>query len=382
MTAARALGGERSGRSWRSPCRALVRSAPTSEGVKRLAAPRHQRSRSRSAPGRERGQGAHRVLLHEAGGEGACRETQPSRPSPPGGPLARARPQRSPRRRSETPPSPRRHGSRSRQREDPSAARRSPGEAGRGRLRRASPPARQAADGSRSPRKPARPRSRLAELARRAGGLVHACIGRISPIKRWIPRRRSPRDCTAWAETSQRRSARRSPGASGEAETSTTGGASGRASIPRASSTTPARGLRFITTTSMPPSRIRNGNASRSAEAPHDDASRGDERCGPVVGGGGVGPTNRLEDLGPVVPGQLRRHRAGLDQPDPDVALGDLLAQRLAEGADGVLGRVVDAAALAATTRPATEQTLTRSATRRGPDSAASSRCGSAALAQ
>ncbi len=47
----------------------------------------------------------------------------------------------------------------------------------------------------------------------------------------------------------------------------------------------------------------------------------------------------------PVVVDQLGRDRARLDQSDPHVAPGHLLAQRLAEGADPELGRVVDAAA-------------------------------------
>ncbi len=51
-----------------------------------------------------------------------------------------------------------------------------------------------------------------------------------------------------------------------------------------------------------------------------------------------------LQDLGPVVRGELGLDRARLDQRDAHVAAGDLLAQRLAERADAVLGQVVDAA--------------------------------------
>src|SRR4051794_39943087 len=54
-----------------------------------------------------------------------------------------------------------------------------------------------------------------------------------------------------------------------------------------------------------------------------------------------------LLDLRPVVRGELGRDRAGLDQGDAHVPTGDLLAQRLAEGAHGVLGGVVDPAAVA-----------------------------------
>src|SRR6185295_8654026 len=54
-----------------------------------------------------------------------------------------------------------------------------------------------------------------------------------------------------------------------------------------------------------------------------------------------------LFDGGAVVPLQLGRHRSRLDQRDPYVAPRHLLAQRLAEGADPVLGRVVDGAASA-----------------------------------
>src|ERR1044071_2148722 len=57
-------------------------------------------------------------------------------------------------------------------------------------------------------------------------------------------------------------------------------------------------------------------------------------------------PPHRLPDLRPVVAGQLGGRGARLDQRDPDVPLGHLLAQRLAEGTDRVLGRVVDAAAV------------------------------------
>ena len=52
-------------------------------------------------------------------------------------------------------------------------------------------------------------------------------------------------------------------------------------------------------------------------------------------------------DLRSQVGGQLGVHRAGLDEGDADVPAGDLLAQRLAEGADAVLGEVVDPRALA-----------------------------------
>ena len=58
-------------------------------------------------------------------------------------------------------------------------------------------------------------------------------------------------------------------------------------------------------------------------------------------------PRMAVEHLGPVVAGQLGGGRAGLDQRDAHVALGDLLAQRLAERADAVLGQGVDAAAVA-----------------------------------
>lgn len=53
---------------------------------------------------------------------------------------------------------------------------------------------------------------------------------------------------------------------------------------------------------------------------------------------------DRLSDLGPVVAGQLGGHRSRLDEPDPDVATGDLLAQALTEGVDAPLGGVVDGA--------------------------------------
>src|SRR6202022_734464 len=45
-----------------------------------------------------------------------------------------------------------------------------------------------------------------------------------------------------------------------------------------------------------------------------------------------LGP-DALEHLGPVVPGELGRGRAGLDQRDADVLLGEFLAEGLAEGA-------------------------------------------------
>ena len=48
---------------------------------------------------------------------------------------------------------------------------------------------------------------------------------------------------------------------------------------------------------------------------------------------------------GRLWPAELGGDRARLDQRDPHVALGDLLAQRLAERADAVLGQVVDARA-------------------------------------
>ena len=85
---------------------------------------------------------------------------------------------------------------------------------------------------------------------------------------------------------------------------------------------------------------------------------------------------------GPVVEGQFGGGGAGLDERDPDVAAGDLLAERLGEGADTELGGVVDPAALSRAIRPATELTLTTSATRRGSVSAASSRWGNAAWVQ
>ena len=59
-----------------------------------------------------------------------------------------------------------------------------------------------------------------------------------------------------------------------------------------------------------------------------------------------------LLDLRAVVGPQLGIDRARLDQRHPHVAPRDLLAQRLAERPDAVLGQVVDAAAVAAPGRP------------------------------
>src|SRR6185312_3349503 len=56
-----------------------------------------------------------------------------------------------------------------------------------------------------------------------------------------------------------------------------------------------------------------------------------------------------LQHLGPVVGGELGDHGARLDQRDAHVALGDFLAERLGEGADAELGRVVDGGAGAGT---------------------------------
>ena len=55
-----------------------------------------------------------------------------------------------------------------------------------------------------------------------------------------------------------------------------------------------------------------------------------------------VGREDVLEDLGPVVRRELSRDRARLEQADPHVALGDLLAERLGEGAEARLGEAVD----------------------------------------
>src|ERR1700677_2252676 len=53
------------------------------------------------------------------------------------------------------------------------------------------------------------------------------------------------------------------------------------------------------------------------------------------------GLRHALQDLGPVVEGELSSSGAGFDERDPHVAGGDLLTQRLAEGANAVLGGVV-----------------------------------------
>src|SRR5205807_4487614 len=52
-----------------------------------------------------------------------------------------------------------------------------------------------------------------------------------------------------------------------------------------------------------------------------------------------------LEDLGPVVAGELGLDGTRLDDRDADVAAGDLLAEGVAESAHAVLGQVVDGAA-------------------------------------
>jgi len=83
-------------------------------------------------------------------------------------------------------------------------------------------------------------------------------------------------------------------------------------------------------------------------------------------------------DLVVVVRAELGVHATRLDDADAHVALGDLLAQRLGEAVDAELGEVVDAVPVPGDA-PGIELMLTMSATRRGPSSAALSRCGSAA---
>src|SRR4051794_5297875 len=74
-----------------------------------------------------------------------------------------------------------------------------------------------------------------------------------------------------------------------------------------------------------------------------------DDRVGDVVGVERAHLAERLPDdlldLRAVVGDELGADGARLDERDPDVTLGDLLAQRLAEGADRPLGRAVDAVA-------------------------------------
>src|SRR5579871_227248 len=72
------------------------------------------------------------------------------------------------------------------------------------------------------------------------------------------------------------------------------------------------------------------------------------DRLSNVLGLHDLDPTEGLghafENLRAIVERKLGRGRSGLDQRDPHVTRRHLLAQRLAEGTDPVLGRVVDTA--------------------------------------